>query len=249
MHLGSPIRKRHLKQNCFSIWLYFVIKHTLPEANRYFTTIKLKNKQTLNSECISWCATRKTDVHGVCVCVSTSGFPLASSWSLVRRSSRVLVRMLSRSLPLLEPLSTWAFHSLYSSNGEQRRNLKRQRNAVKEHDLIHEIHILFIMYLFHLCFLVSSVFHASARATNIKLSPPDWKLYLEDRGERSLSRGAVIEDALVYPLHVFIFKYKTAMSHSWSTQAKVRRGFVRRCFSYLRCSTVWSNIPAFMIYM
>lgn len=53
----------------------------------------------------------------------TSGFPVESSWFLVRRSRRLLVRMLSLSLPLLEPLSTWAFHSLYSSNGEQRRNL------------------------------------------------------------------------------------------------------------------------------
>lgn len=185
----------------------------------------------------------------LCVCLSTSGWPVLSRWSLVRRSSRVLVRMLSRSLPLLEPLSTWAFHSLYSSNGEQRRNLKRQRNAVKEQDLIHEIHLLFLMCSFHLCFLVSSVLHPSACETNIKLSPPDWKLYLEDRGERSLSRGAVIEDALVYPLHAFIFKYKTSMSHSWNTQAKVRRGFVRGCFSYLRSSTVWSNIPDFMIYM
>lgn len=136
----------------------------------------------------------------LCVCLSTSGWPVLSRWSLVRRSSRVLVRMLSRSLPLLEPLSTWAFHSLYSSNGEQRRNLKRQRNAVKEQDLIHEIHLSFVMCSFHLCVLVSSVLHPSACETNIKLSPPDWKLYLEDRGERSLSRGAVIEDALVYPL-------------------------------------------------
>lgn len=55
--------------------------------------------------------------------VPTSGFPVESSWSLVRRSRRFRVRMLSLSLPLLEPLSTWAFHSLYSSNGEQRRNL------------------------------------------------------------------------------------------------------------------------------
>lgn len=53
----------------------------------------------------------------------TRGFPAASSWSLVRLSRRLLVRRLSLSLPLLEPLSTWAFHSLNSSNGEQCRNL------------------------------------------------------------------------------------------------------------------------------
>lgn len=53
----------------------------------------------------------------------TRGFPVTSVWSLVRLSRRLLVRMLSLSLPLLEPLSTWAFHSLNSSNGEQRRNL------------------------------------------------------------------------------------------------------------------------------
>lgn len=66
-----------------------------------------------------------------CISVPTRGFPVVSSWSLVRRSSRVLVRMLSLSLPLLEPLSTWAFHSLYSSKGAQRRNLmNKNKNKI-----------------------------------------------------------------------------------------------------------------------
>jgi len=36
--------------------------------------------------------------------------------------------MLSLSRPRGEPLSTWSFHTLYSSNGEQRRNLENQQN-------------------------------------------------------------------------------------------------------------------------
>lgn len=77
--------------------------------------------------------------------VPTSGFPVESSWSLVLRSRRVLVRMLSLSLPLLEPLSTWAFHSLYSSNGEQRRNLKGSKATESQSNEI----ILFVWYFSH----------------------------------------------------------------------------------------------------
>ena len=55
--------------------------------------------------------------------VITRGLPTESSWSFVLRSKRLLVRILNRSPPFFEPLSTWLFHRLKSSNGEQRRNL------------------------------------------------------------------------------------------------------------------------------
>lgn len=59
-----------------------------------------------------------TSVSGV-----TKGLPVESSWSFVLLSKRLLVKIFNRSPPFFEPLSTWLFHSLNSSNGEQRRNL------------------------------------------------------------------------------------------------------------------------------
>lgn len=53
----------------------------------------------------------------------TKGLPVESSWSLVLRSKRLLVKIFNRSPPFFEPLSTWLFQRLNSSNGEQRRNL------------------------------------------------------------------------------------------------------------------------------
>lgn len=55
--------------------------------------------------------------------VLTKGLPAESSWSLVLCSKRLLVKRLSLSPPFLVLLSTWYFHTLYSSKGEQRRNL------------------------------------------------------------------------------------------------------------------------------
>lgn len=53
----------------------------------------------------------------------TKGLPVQSSWSFVLLSKRLLVKIVNRSPPFFEPLSTWLFHRLNSSNGEQRRNL------------------------------------------------------------------------------------------------------------------------------
>lgn len=57
----------------------------------------------------------------------TRGLPVESSWSFVLLSKRLLVKMLNRSPPFIEPLSTWLFQRLNSSNGEQRRNLLEGR--------------------------------------------------------------------------------------------------------------------------
>lgn len=58
--------------------------------------------------------------------VLTKGLPAESSWSLVLRSKRLLVKRLSLSPPFFVLLSTWYFHTLYSSKGEQRRNLQQE---------------------------------------------------------------------------------------------------------------------------
>lgn len=55
--------------------------------------------------------------------VLTKGLPAESSWSFVLCNKRLLVKRLSLSPPFLVLLSTWYFHTLYSSKGEQCRNL------------------------------------------------------------------------------------------------------------------------------
>lgn len=63
--------------------------------------------------------------------VLTKGLPAESSWSLVLRNKRLLVKRLSLSPPFSVLLSTWYFHTLYSSKGEQRRNLKQEERRLK----------------------------------------------------------------------------------------------------------------------
>lgn len=70
--------------------------------------------------------------------VITKGLPDESSWSLVLRSKRLLVKIINLSPPFLVLLSTWLFHTLNSSKGEQRRNLwvKDSKKAVEKDETL-----------------------------------------------------------------------------------------------------------------
>lgn len=116
MHLAFPVRQTHLKQSTFTS--DFILQ---------------KPGITLKIDGVRWREITDHPPSTPHLCLYpigfltadylTRGFPAASVSSLVRLSRRLLVRMLSLSLPLLEPSSTWAFHSLNSSKGEQCRNL------------------------------------------------------------------------------------------------------------------------------